>query len=319
LTTTAASPRPVAGSGQRFTWKRTHRLLGVLYALPTLLYVAVFFVVPLALVLLMSGSKWPLLTGNKGLNFPDNYSTASTSDLFWPAVGFTIEYTALVTILLIGLGLGLALLVQEGSRWIGVLRTSFLLPSALGLATASLLYWGLYSGAIGPFNGLLTAINSVGIQAGVIDPTDQLTFLGSGVTALISTTFLIVWKFAGFYMLILLVGLQAIPREVYEAAGIDGAGRWQLFRGVTLPLLRRSLVLSTILAVTGSLLAFDQFYVLTHGGPDNSTITVVQLIYREAFIRQNLGSAAALSIIVLATLLVLNALQFRWIRSGSGD
>ena len=319
MTTTTASPRPVAGSGSRFTWRRKHRLLGLLYAFPTLLYVAVFFIVPLGLVLLMSGSKWPLLTGNRGLNFPADYATASSSDLFWPAVGFTIEYTVLVTILLIGLGLALALLVQEGSRWIGALRTSFLLPSALGLATASLLYWGLYSGSIGPLNGLLDAINSFGIRVGFIDPTDQVTFLGSGVAALLSTTFLIVWKYAGFYMLILLVGLQAIPREVYEAAAIDGAGRWQVFRGVTLPLLRRSLALSTILAVTGSLLAFDQFYVLTHGGPDNSTITVVQLIYREAFIRQNLGSAAALSIIVLATLLVLNAVQFRWIRSGSGD
>ncbi len=100
-------------------------------------------------------------------------------------------------------------------------------------------------------------------------------------------------------MMILLVGLQAIPRDVYESAAIDGASRWQTFRCITLPLLRPSLALSLILCITGSLLAFDQFYILTKGGPDNSTVTLVQLIYREAFKRQNLGTAAALSIMVL--------------------
>jgi multiple sugar transport system permease protein len=316
---TAASPLREAGSGQRFSWKQRRQFFGFLYALPTMIYVAIFFVLPLCLVFLMSSSKWGLLTGNKGINFPDNYATASASSLFWPAVWFTIEYTVLVTVFLIGLGLGLALLVQEGSRWVGALRTSFLLPGALGLATASLLYWGLYSRSIGPLNGVLDGINSLGTSLGLMSPTDQVTFLGSGTTALLSTTFLIVWKYSGFYMLILLVGLQAIPHDVYEAASIDGASRWQTFRGITLPLLRRSLALSMILCITGSLLAFDQFYVLTHGGPDNTTVTVVQLIYREAFIRQNLGSAAALSIVVLVALLALNVIQFRGIRAAGED
>jgi multiple sugar transport system permease protein len=317
VTSAAAPPGDKARPARRLSWKRSRQIFGFLYAMPTMIYVAIFFVLPLCLVILMSGSQWSLLTGSKGINFPTNYTTASADSLFWPAVWFTIEYTVLVTIFLIGLGLGLALLIQEGTRWIGILRTSFLLPGAMGLATASLLYWGLYSGSIGPLNGVLAAVNDVLINFGLVDRQNELTFLGSGTTALISTSFLIVWKFSGFYMLILLVGLQAIPGDLYEAAAIDGATRWNMFKSITLPLLRRSLALSTILCVTGSLLAFDQFYVLTHGGPDNTTVTVVQLIYRSAFIRQNLGSAAALSIIVLVALLVLNAVQFRWIRSGA--
>jgi multiple sugar transport system permease protein len=125
----------------------------------------------------------------------------------------------------------------------------------------------------------------------------------------------VVWKYAGFYMLILLVGLQAIPQEVYEAAAMDGATRTQTLRRITLPLLRPSLALALILCITGSLLAFDQFFILTNGGPDNTTVTVVQLIYREAFLRQNLGTAAALSLIVLVVLLLINAIQFRGLRS----
>ena len=102
--------------------------------------------------------------------------------------------------------------------------------------------------------------------------------------------------------------------DLFEAAALDGASRIQVFRHITLPLLRPSLALALILCVTGSLLAFDQFYILTKGAPDNSTVTVVQLIYREAFQKQNLGTSAAISIMVLVALLVLNAVQFRYLR-----
>jgi multiple sugar transport system permease protein len=281
-------------------------LLGVAYAVPTIVFVAVFFVVPLLLVGKMSVSRWPLLSGDQGFNFPKNYTAIVNNRLFAPAVVFTIEYTVLVTVLLVGLGLALALLVQEGGRWVRLLRTVYLLPVSLGLASASLLFWGFYSPSIGPISPLLE-------QVGIIN--EPIAFLRTHVSALLATTFLIVWKFAGLYMLILLVGLQAIPDEVYEAGALDGANRRQVFWHITLPLLRPSLALALILCVTGSLLAFDQFYILTKGGPDNSTVTVVQLIYREAFQRQNLGTAAAVSIIVLVALLVLNAIQFRALRS----
>ena len=280
--------------------------MGVAYAAPTVVFVAVFFITPLLLVARMSLSSWPLLTGNGGLNFPKNYLSIWKNALFGPAVVFTIEYTLIVTVLLIGLGLGLALLVQERGRWEDMLRTVILLPVSLGLAAASLLFWGFYSPSIGPINPILQ-------QLGLIH--DPFSFLGTSLSALLSTSFLIVWKYSGLYMLIFLVGLQAIPDDLFEAAALDGASRIQVFRHITLPLLRPSLALALILCVTGSLLAFDQFYILTKGAPDNSTVTVVQLIYREAFQKQNLGTSAAISIMVLLALLVLNAVQFRYLRS----
>ena len=280
--------------------------MGVAYAAPTAVFVAVFFITPLLLVARMSLSSWPLLTGNGGLNFPKNYLSIWNNALFGPAVVFTIEYTLIVTVLLIGLGLGLALLVQERGRWADMLRAVILLPVSLGLAAASLLFWGFYSPSIGPISPILE-------QLGLIH--EPISFLGTSLSALLSTSFLIVWKYSGLYMLIFLVGLQAIPDDLFEAAALDGAGRIQVFRHITWPLLRPSLALALILCVTGSLLAFDQFYILTKGGPDNSTVTVVQLIYREAFQRQNLGTSAAISIVVLVALLVLNTVQFRSLRS----
>ncbi|MFJ9738321.1 carbohydrate ABC transporter permease [Streptomyces sp. NPDC101166] len=294
--------RPAATAAR---WRRSRTLQGLGYAAPTALFVAVFFLLPLLLVGQMSLHDWPLLAGDRGGNAPENYTDISDSPLFWPAVRFTLLYTVVVTVVLLGLALGLALLVQESRPGAGFFRTVYFLPGALGLASASLLFWGLYSPTTGPLSKILEKLGLV---------SDPVSFLGTPTSALLSTVFLVVWKFAGFYMLILLVGLQRIPHEVYEAARMDGASRAQTFRSITLPLLRPSLALSLLLCVTGSLLAFDQFFVLTKGGPDNSTVTVVQLIYREAFQKLNLGTAAALSIIVLAALLLLNIVQFRGLR-----
>jgi multiple sugar transport system permease protein len=294
-----------AVTGGRLSQKRRRQLIGLLYVAPTVLFLVVFFIAPLILVGRMSITRWPLLGSPQGVNFPDNFTVIAANSLFWPAIGFTIEYTILVTILLIGLGLALALMIDRGGKWRGFLRTSFLVPTAIGLASASVLFYGLYSPVIGPITPILQAMGHA---------SNPIEFLGDPLSALLSTTVLVVWKFAGFYMLILLVGLQAIPGDLTEAAAIDGASSWDAFRYVTIPLLRRSLALALILCITGSLLAFDQFYILTKGGPDNSTVTVVQLIYREAFQRQNLGAAAALSVLVLIVLIVLNGGQFRALR-----
>jgi multiple sugar transport system permease protein len=281
-------------------------MVGWLYALPTALFVAVLFVAPIVVVLRMSASHWPLLTGDLGWNFPDNFTKVFKNRFFVDSIVFTIKYTVLATLLLVGLGLGLALLVQESTRWKSLLRTSFLVPSALGLASASLLFYALYSPQSSPFNPILQGLGLT---------KESISFLGTPNSALWSTLVLIVWRFAGFYMLILLVGLQRIPADVFEAARIDGATRWQTFMRVTLPLLRPSLALSLILCITGSLLAFDQFYILTKGGPDNSTFTVVQLIYNLAFGGKNdLGQAAAMSVIVLLGLILINLVQFKGLR-----
>ena len=306
---TVASPRAARGVRYRAAgWGRRRSLTGIGYALPTAVYVFVFFILPLLLVAKMSASDWKLLSGDRGINLPRNYESLGDNTLFWPAVEFTIRYTVIVTILLVGLGLGLALIVQERGRWVAFLRTTFLLPLSVGLAAASLLFWGFFSSQVGPLNPLLQ-------QLGLI--REPILFFNTPTMALMSTVFVIVWKFVGLYMIILLVGLQSIPMELYEAASIDGANRWQTFRSITLPLLRPSLALSLILCVTGSLLAFDQFFILTKGGPDNTTITIVQLIYREAFVRQNLGTAAALSIVLLVALLLLNVIWFRVLRRGA--
>jgi multiple sugar transport system permease protein len=270
--------------------------------------VGLFFLLPLVLVGWMSLHRWPLL-GEPKLNVPDNYGRIADNELIRTATVFTVKYTVVITVLLFVVAFGLALLVQRRRRGVGLFRTAFFLPMAVGFAGASLLFLGLLSDEIGPVNRVLSAL---GIVDGYVSWTS-----GSANSALASAVLLVLWRFAGFNMLILLTGLQAIPLEVYEAARLDGASRWQIFRWVTLPLMRPTIALVLTLMITGSLLAFDQFWILTRGGPDNSTTSLVMVIYREAFIRLDLGSAAGISVVLLAVLVVFNVIQLGVLRRRS--
>ncbi len=303
-----SAPEDVRPRRPLLTIRRRRAAQGLGYAAPTAAVVGVFFLAPLVLVVWMSLNHWPLL-GNPSLNFPANYTDIGDNTLFRGAVWFTLKYTVVMTVVLFSVAFGLALLVQNRRRGVGFLRTAFFLPAAVGFATASLLFLGLLSNEIGPVNPLLTHL-------GIISrPVSWIT--GSPNTALGSTVALVTWRFAGFNMLILLTGLQAIPVELYEAARMDGANRVQILRRITVPLMRPTIALVLIMMITGSLLAFDQFYILTGGGPDNSTTSVVMVIVREAFVRFNLGSAAAISVAVLGVLVALNVVQLSILRRRS--
>lgn len=296
-------PRRTTGPGAPAWWHR-RGVQGWLYATPTAVIVGVLFLAPLVLVVWMSLNRWPLL-GRPVFNAPDNYTKIADNALFRDAVVFTLKYTVIITVLLLIVALGLALLVQERRPGVGFFRTAFFLPGAVGFAAAALLFYGMLNNQFGPIDPILQTL-------GVID--EPIRWIGTPDMALFSTIVLVLWRFAGFNMLILLTGLQAIPTEVYEAARSDGANRWQIFTRITLPLLRPTIALMLILCITGSLLAFDQFFIFTNGGPDNSTVSMVMVIYRAAFLRFDLGGAAALSVVLLVALVALNILQMRVLR-----
>ncbi|MBB5787062.1 ABC transporter permease subunit [Jiangella mangrovi] len=288
--------------GRRHSIRRPRT--GFLLVLPALLVALGLFVVPLLLAARMSVSDWPLL-GEPSFTGLENYRGIADNDLVGQALGFTAKYAAVILVVLLAVALGLAMLVRRPRRGVGLLRTAFFLPAAVGLTSAALLFYELYFAGLSPVDDALTGL-------GFID--EPIDWLGQPGTAFLSVVIMMTWRFAGFYMLILLAGLQSIPDDVYEAARLDGANRWQTLRHVTLPLLRPSLALCTILIITGALLAFEQFYVLTNGGPDNATVTLVIVIVREAFSFLDLGSAAAISMVVLAGLIVLNLVQLLALR-----
>ena len=285
--------------------RRRHYLTGWAFLSPALAIALALFVVPLVYAVWISVNDWPLIGKHHFVGL-DNYTAVQGNAQFRHAIVFTLIYTLITTVLIFIIGTALALLVARPRRGVGLFRTALFLPYVVGLAAASLQWYVLYNDSLGPFTHIL---NQLHIVNGPVD------WLGTPTKATASVIAMIVWKFIGFQMIVTLVGLQSIDRGLYESAAIAGANGIQTFRYITLPLLRPTLTLLLILSVTGSLLAFDQFYIMTAGGPDNSTITMVFSVTRLAFIDFRLGAANAFAMVILLALVLVNVVQFRTLRA----
>jgi multiple sugar transport system permease protein len=305
---TAAVAR-MRGPARRMTLRRRRQLLGVAFAAPAVLVITVFFLVPLGLTFYMSLNNWSLLGAHSWIGF-ENYSRAFKDPAFRTAFGFTLEYTAIVTPVLFFLGLGLALLVHRPRRGARFFQSVYFMPVVIGFASASFLFLYMGQPGIGPMHDLLSRLGLV---------KDDANWFADHWSALLVVVASVTWKFVGLQMLLLISGLQSIPVELEEAARIDGARGGQVFRHITLPLLRPTLALVLVFSVAGSLLAFDQFYIMTSGGPSNSTITAVYQIYRVSFVQFRLGYGAALSVLLMVVLACVSAVQLMLLRNTDHD
>lgn len=293
-------PRPKRRSTRRSQWK------GILYIAPAMALVIVFFILPVLFTFWMSLHKWPLLGGTRFIGL-GNYVRMMSDTRFYSALGFTAYYTVIITIAIFALAFPLAMFVERQRRMVGVYRTAIFMPVVVGLASASLLWVWFANVDSGFLNPMLAWLGLVDLKTNFFASFDSAFFI---------ICLMVVWKVAGFTMIILLTGLQAIPTELGEAARIDGANRWKRFIYVTLPLMRKTMALSLILSVTGSILAFDQFYIMTAGGPQNKMISVVYYIFNQSFVSFNLGYGAAMSLGLLVILVLISIFQLWLLRVG---
>lgn len=277
---------------------------GFLLTLPALVFVAVFVLVPLAFAVYMSLTNWPLIGSYEFIGF-GNYAAVASDPVFWKSVGYTVLYTAIVTVPILVLGYVLAVVVRSNRRFSTVFRTIFFIPYVIGLTTLSFLMVLEAQPSSGMVNILLEGI-------GVTDGTTAWLADGPLATGLICV--MIVWAVSGLTMVLLMGGMQGIPRDVYESAEMDGASWWQRERDITLPMLRRTIAMSLVISVIGSLLAFTQFYILTRGGPGTDTQSVVMYVYQRGFVQLQLGAASALSIVLVVVIGLVTAAQFRLLR-----
>ncbi len=304
---TAPSPSGKARKN-RPNRRRKEALKGLLFIAPAMILVLVLFVFPVLFTAWMSLHKWPLLGEPTWIGLR-NYTRMFADQRFYDALGFTAYYTGIVTVVIFAFAFPMAMLVEQKRRVVPVYRTFFFLPVVVGLASASLLWTWLSNIDSGFFSPLMERL---GLTSG------RINLLATFDLAFWTIIAMVVWKIAGFTMIILLTGLQSIPAELVEASRIDGAKRLQRFRYLTLPLMRKPLALALVLSVTGSILAFDQFYIMTSGGPQNRMITIVYYIVNQSFVSFNLGYGAALSIAVLVILLVLSVAQL-WLLRDKGE
>src|SRR5262249_20492055 len=260
-----------------------------------------------AIVLLLALSIYPLLYSVKVSLGGGHYARLFQDRLFSISCAHTAIYALAALTVEFLLGLGLALLVDSLARARGFFRAGLMVPMLLPPVVAAVVWRLIYNPQFGVLNGTLRA---AGFR------TAALTWTSVQSTAMISVLLVDICECAPFLFLLLSAGLQAIPQEPYEAAQIDGASAWQIFRDITLPLLKPTIALALLLRAMDLARIFDQIFILTQGGPGTATETVSLYIYRTAFRFFNFGYAAAMSFVVLALTTIFARTLLRILRVG---
>jgi multiple sugar transport system permease protein len=287
--------------------KRREHLAAYLFILPDALGLLVFVGVPMVLALGIGFFEVDGFGGYKFVAF-NNYVRMWNDPLFWSAARVTLAYATMLVPALYVSGLGLALLVQKTNRFNAVMRSLFFAPQMVSLVVVALVWQLLLVEKIGIVSRLAPWVG-----------LDGISLLGDPNLALFTVVVVSVWFLMGFYMLIFLGGLQDIPSEYYEAARIDGAGPVTSFWYITLPLLKPTsffvLLVSLVAAVAGGQV-FDLIYVMTKGGPVDSTGVLIVYIYKQAFQLGAFGYASAMASLLVIVLMLITVFFFMLTRGG---
>jgi multiple sugar transport system permease protein len=291
-------------------WRKYNRqgdmTAAMLSLAPAVIVFGIFNIFPLIYTMYLSLLDWDGLSIQKLFVGLENYRELLTSDLLWNSIKVTIYYTTGIIMLSIPLALLVAFLLNSGIRAQPFYRTLYFLP----VVTATVAVAVVWKIILDPGSGY---VNVILRQAGISGPS----WLRSPIWAMPAVILVGVWKRLGFNMVIYLAALQSIPREYYEAAEVDGAGRLSVFRHITIPLLQPITALLIVLALIDSFLLFDQVYVMTGGGPAGATDVIGFLLYRQAFRYFNLGKASSIAWIMFLIIASATFIQWRLTRFGT--
>jgi multiple sugar transport system permease protein len=275
------------------------------FVAPALLAIGVFFFLPVAAALAMSLTDFDIYAladpGNLRFVGLRNYIELLQTPLFWRALGNTFYFVVAGVPLSIAASLGAALLLDSRATWLkGLFRTAYFAPVVTSLVAVAVIWRYVLHTRYGMLNYALSWFG--------VEPVD---WLGDPDWAMPAIVLFAVWKNFGYNMIILLAGLQGIPRDLYVAADLDGAGAWAKFRWVTWPMLGPTLLMVSILSMSGYFQLFAEPYVMTQGGPVQSTVSVLYFMYEQGFKWWNLGVASAVAFVLFAIMFTVTLLQLR--------
>ena len=267
--------------------KRDERVAAYIFVAPAVILLIAFLVVPMIYTVYFSGFKYQLMRPDamKFIGF-ENYQKLFSDKNFWLALKNTVYFTVIVVPCQCALALALALLVSKKFRGVAVFRTMYFAPQLTSMVVISVLWSVLYNA--NPNTGL---INSILVSLGM----SPIKFLSDANTAMNSIIFMSAWQGAGYQMMIFLAGLQGIPRDQYEAASVDGATKFKQFLYITLPGLKGTIKYVIMITMIQAMKLFTQPYIMTQGGPKNSTKTLVYYIYTQGFQKGNFGYACSIA------------------------
>jgi putative chitobiose transport system permease protein len=301
-----AAVRTGARTGFRGLTRRERRAAAVAYAFlaPALVLLGVFTFYPVLFGAALALFDYDVISPPRYVGLA-HFREMATDRYFWIALGNSVKFLLVVPVLQV-LSIGLAAAVNRPVRGIRWFRAAYYLPVVTSMVAVGLMWrWLLEQDGV---------VNWLLVRTGVL--ARPVAWLGDPDLALYAVMFVTLWKGLGFYMVIYLVGLQAISPEVEEAAVVDGATRWQVFRDITLPLLRPSILLASTISAIAALKVFEEVYVMTGGGPMFRTYTMFFYIFDRGFQQLDMGYAAALAVVLAVAILALSAVNFRVFREG---
>ncbi len=278
---------------------------GLLCLTPATLLALVFTAFPVLFSLYLSFHKWGILTPEKPFVGLANYQRLLHDAEFWSAMRHTLTYTVSVVVIGSALSLLLALMLNQKLRGLSFFRTAYFMPVVTSTVAVSVVWAWIYNPQYGLMNVLLRALG--------LPPSNWLVDPKWAMPAIIIMS---IWKNLGYHMVIFLTGLQDIPDILYEAARIDGASGWDLFRSITWPLLRPT---TGFVLITNTIFSFQVFgpvYVMTKGGPMRSTTVALYYLYQRAFEFREMGYASAVAWVLFLIILVFSILQARYTSKG---
>lgn len=283
--------------------KAGERVAAYAMSMPAVLLLVAFMVVPMVYTVFYSGFQYQIMRPDRmefiGLQ---NYAKLFADSDFWQSLKNTVYFTIVVVPLQCTLALALAMLVSKKFRGVAIFRTMYFSPQLTSMVVISVLWTVLYNA--NPNTGL---INSLLVSLGM----EPVNFLTNEKTAMNSIIFMSAWQGAGYQMMIFLAGLQGIPASHYEAAAVDGANSWQQFLHITLPGLKGTIKYVVMITMIQAMKLFTQPYVMTQGGPKNSTKTLVYYIYTQGFQKGNFGYACAIAAVFFVIVVTMSLLMKR--------
>lgn len=274
--------------------------LPYLLLLPTLTLLAIVTIFPIIYSLVVSFSGYDTFGNSIGFTGIDNYSNVLTNGDFWNAIYVTLLFTMLSVSIEITLGFTLANMVSKDGKAMQYLRWLLIIPMMLSPLVVAVVFRLMLNTDMGIINYLL---QSIGLP--------KINFLGEASLAFASLVFVDIWQWMPMCFLIILAGLQALPRDPFEAAAIDGATKFQIIRFITIPMLKPIIIVALVIRTMDALRTFDQVFILTQGGPGTSTETISYLMYRSAMKFTDFGFASAGLFIVLIITIVISTLLIR--------
>lgn len=293
-------------SGFRTRRRRKEAVTGFLFVAPALVGFLVFYLLPTVRAIQISLTDWNLMRAPKFVGLA-NYAKLLADENFWHSAWVTVAYVLYNIPVQTVLGLLLAVLSDRLARAVS-LRAVIIAPYLISNVVAALVWMLMLDPILGLVNGFLEA---VGVA--------RQGFLASPDEAMVSVAAISTWRHTGLTALLFYAGLQAIPRHLYEAAQLEGAGEWTMFRRITLPLLRPVLAFVLVTSLIGSFQVFDVIAVATAGGPSNSTRVILWYIYENAFKFNKMGYASAMSVVLFVTLILVTLLQMRLLKADHSD